>query len=479
MVESRTTTVIILDLRTPPNFEQESYNGRAPEGIKRKGRFKTRDRISAIDTPHARIAPYAHHLRILLAEPDELLKFEKICHLAQCEPRPIRVPCVDARGMGFFSERDLLQVQRWIKTMDWKNAFQIEACLRSGFLTTHDLLVTLQKPIEQAIHYYGAEASEFLRLFSVALKMRRVDEEVGDLFSRTRSNHAKIEPLRLAPGHISCHHVIITPSRVLLEGPYTTQSNRVIRRYQGHDPNLTERFVRVEFRDEDRLAYRWDGDVDGTWFLQQRVGGTLRHGFELAGRAFEFLAYSSSALRNHSVWFVSPFRDPVEGYVTSKEIRASLGDFSKLLRTPSKYAARIAQAFTATDPSVKIHRDQWEEQDDLDIHTAEIDTNFTDGVGTISPQLADMIWEAKCKASSHVREHRVKPSAYQFRFLGYKGVVVVDHNLQGIKMRLRESQRKFPVHDVEEAEFEIARSFDYPNPVHLNRFVVVSSLHKH
>jgi RNA-dependent RNA polymerase len=29
------------------------------------------------------------------------------------------------------------------------------------------------------------------------------------------------------------------------------------------------------------------------------------------------------------------------------------------------------------------------------------------------------------------------------------------------------------VHDVDEAEFEIARSFDYPNPVHLNRFVVV------
>jgi len=23
--------------------------------------------------------------------------------------------------------------------------------------------------------------------------------------------------------------------------------------------------------------YRWDGDVDGTWFLRQRVGGILRH----------------------------------------------------------------------------------------------------------------------------------------------------------------------------------------------------------
>jgi len=228
----------------------------------------------------------------------------------------------------------------------------------------------------------------------------------------------------------------------------------------------------VEFRDEDRLAYRWDGDVDGTWFLQQRVGGTLRHGFEIAGRAFEFLAYSSSALREHSVWYVAPFRDPVDGYVTAETIRKSLGDFSKLLRTPSKYAARIAQAFTATDTSVKIQPDQWEEQDDLGPDKLE----HTDGVGTISPELADMIWKAICNASRNIREHRVKPSAYQFRFLGYKGVVVVDHRLKGILMRLRPSQRKFPVHDVEEADFEIARVFDYPNPVHLNRFVAVFPL---
>ena len=465
VTESTSTTVIILDLHTAPNFEQESYNGRAPEGVERNG--KTRDRISAIDAAHARIAPYAHHLRISLADPEDLLEFERICHIAQCEPRPIRTTSVDARAMGFFSHRNLAQVQRWIKTIDWKNAFQIEAYLRSGLLTTHDLLVILQEPIEQAIHHYGAEAPEFLRLFMVALKMRKVEEELVDCFARARANHANIKPLRLASGHISCHHVIITPSRILLEGPYTTQSNRVIRHYQSHDASLAERFIRVEFRDEDRLAYRWDGDVDGTWFLQQRVGGILRDGFELGGRAFEFLAYSTSTLWGHSVWFVSPFRDPVEGYVTSDKIRSSFGNLSKLLRMPSNYEVRITRA---TDPSAKIRRDQWEEQDDLD--------NHTNGVGTISPRLADMIWEERFKACRNVREYRVKPSAFQFRFLGYKGVVVVDHRLQGIKMRLRKSQRKFPVNDIEESELEIVRYFDYPNPVHLNRFVIVSFLRK-
>jgi RNA-dependent RNA polymerase len=122
---------------------------------------------------------------------------------------------------------------------------------------------------------------------------------------------------------------------------------------------------------------------------------------------------------------------------------------------PSKYAARIAQPFTATNPSMKIRSDQWEEQPDLG--------EYTDGIGTM------------CKAFPHLRG-RVLPFAFQYRFLGCKGVVVVDHGLLGIKMRLRESQRKFPVHDVDEAEFEIARPYDHPNPVHLNRFVVVSFL---
>ncbi|KAH9018106.1 RdRP-domain-containing protein [Lactarius pseudohatsudake] len=466
---------IIFDLFAPPNFEKESFNNRAPEGVERKGKSKTRDRICTLDDAHAAIAPYAHHLRVVLADPDDLLKFEKVCHVAECEPRPVRIARVDALAKKIFAHRELYHIQRWIESMDWKNAFQIEGYLRCGLLNTHDLLRSLQKPIEDVIRDYGDEASELLRQFSVELKMRQQqqqqqqqqqDETPIDCLARVRSKHPTIKPLRLAQGHISCHHVIITPSRILLEGPYATQSNRVIRRYQSHDPALVERFIRVEFRDEDRLQYRWNGEVDGSWFLQQRVGGILRDGFTLGGRTFEFLAFSMSALREHSVWFMAPFRDPEEGYVTAEAIRASLGDFSKLLRTPSKYAARIAQAFTATDPSVKIRRDEWEEQPELGPHT--------DGVGTISPELAAKIWEAKCKASGNTRSDRVEPSAYQFRFLGFKGVVVVDHRLEGIKMRLRDSQHKFPAHNVEEAEFEIARAFDYPNPVHLNRLAVMA-----
>jgi hypothetical protein len=41
---------------------------------------------------------------------------------------------------------------------------------------------------------------------------------------------------------------------------------------------------------------------------------------------------------------------------------------------------------------------------------------------------------------------------------------------------LRRSQRKFPVHDDEVAEFEIVKSFDHPEPAHLNRSVAAVTL---
>ncbi|KAF8267887.1 RNA dependent RNA polymerase-domain-containing protein [Lactarius quietus] len=459
---------IVFDLRVPPSFEQESFNNRAPEGIQRRGRHKTRDRISSLDETHALIAPYAFQLRVMVTERSDFLKFEDICKKVQCQPAPRRVYHVDSCSMRFFRQEFVDNVSDWIKTLDWKCAFQIEGYLRASLLNTVDLLVDLRNPIENVIRDYKSKASEFLREFSSALGTRDASETPSAFLARFRAENPIIKAVTLQQGHIRCHHVVITPSRILLQGPFTTQSNRVVRRYQNRDPTLVERFVRVEFRDENQLAFRWDGDVDGTWFLQQRVGRILREGFEIAGRKFEFLAYSSSSLREHAVWFVSPFHDPVEGDVNAASIRASLGDFSDLLRTPSKWAARIAQAFTATDPSVKIRRIQWEEQDDLGPHT--------DGVGTISPELADTIWTEKCRANGIDEKDsvRVKPSAYQFRFLGYKGVVVVDHRLEGIKMRLRKSQRKFLVRKAAEAEFEIARSFDYPNSVHLNRPAVMA-----
>jgi RNA-dependent RNA polymerase len=109
------------------------------------------------------------------------------------------------------------------------------------------------------------------------------------------------------------------------------------------------------FCDKDHIAYCWDHDVNVEWFLQWHVGGVLWGSLNVTGHSFQFLAYSTSSLHEYTVWFVSPFHDPVEGFVNAESIYAQLGYFSKLLHMSTKYTARIAQAFTSIDPSVKLH----------------------------------------------------------------------------------------------------------------------------
>jgi hypothetical protein len=195
-------------------------------------------------------------------------------------------------------------------------------------------------------------------------------------------------------------------------------------------------------------------DVTGSSFLTSRVGCTLKSGFKLGGRQYvlcyhssvsanslhsfkyEFLAYSSSALKEHSVWFVRPFpnteayaewHDPGVHMIDAHEIRTTLGDFTGVSKQPAKYAARMAQAFTATDPSVKIRREQWEEVKDL----GQAPYEHTDGkcscsfhitrsaevvqVLDASPRTSPMRFGRLCAGPRHIW-HRVLSSRRPTRF---------------------------------------------------------------
>jgi hypothetical protein len=76
-------------------------------------KYKTHDRISALDDAHARIAPYAHRV-ILDNQRDLLLEFEAICQDVKCQPVPTRIYRVDAHAMHFFREdsESMIQVSR-------------------------------------------------------------------------------------------------------------------------------------------------------------------------------------------------------------------------------------------------------------------------------------------------------------------------------------------------------------------------------
>lgn len=382
---------ILFELDTPTIVEEIQFH-RSLTGDRERDSKKFKHRIDSLDEGHRIVAPYAHHLRLELYNEDKILdKFAELCTEAELPTSYIvRFPPLKplvAEKKGFFTGKRLYVLNKMFKQFEWPIAFQLELILHNGLLNSDEL----QQLVEEVWHLSEKQEPGY-----VPSLLRKFSERLRENTRAQESPLVRFQAVRKefyyspAPESFRCYHITFTPTRMILEGPYPTQSNRVIRQFKGYEDN----FIRVDFRDEDRLRYRWDREVDGTSFVHLRVGGILKNGFELAGRQFEFLAYSSSALREHAVWFVHPFNHPQAGLVNGASIRASLGDFTELLKMPSKYAARLAQAFTATDPSVDIHRDEWEMVEDLVCsNTSYV---FTDGVGTISRDLSMRIWKRLC-----------------------------------------------------------------------------------
>ncbi|MBW0519368.1 hypothetical protein O181_059083 [Austropuccinia psidii MF-1] len=126
--------------------------------------------------------------------------------------------------------------------------------------------------------------------------------------------------------------------------------------------------------------------------------------------------------------------------------------------------ARIAQAFTTTRKTVTLTHDQLQEIPDIEQNGS----TFTDGVGTISPKLAQKVEEALCGTMSISKRKNVnRSSCYQIRLGGYKGMLSVDSVLDGEVVRLRPSMDKFDARD--SLTLDIASSFRTPLAAFLNR----------
>ncbi|KAI1797142.1 RdRP-domain-containing protein [Ganoderma leucocontextum] len=465
--DSKGQHYVCFELWQPPRFERQPRL-RAYSGDRRSDARDFRERLPHLGGEHESITPFAYQVRLVLNDSGARRDVRRLC-----EEAGIRTPSkvqINVDEQGFFSPDKLKTTRQWILSYEWPVRFQLEALLRTGLTHTDDLLAICDS-VSTLVRVDGMEfAADFLRRFSEKLRSKSNGETVAECFKTalrvergdTVASITDAEDSPRTKGSVQCAHAIVTPTRVLLEGPYDTQSNRVIRKYYEYREN----FIRVEFREENRMAFRWPIEVNGRSLIEQRFGKILKQGLEIAGRTFRFLGYSTSGLREHTTWFMSDFVHCEEGLVTPAKIRSGLGDFKSCINHPSKYAARIAQAFSGTDPSYKIQFGQWTEGvEDLGNDPYE----FTDGQGTISVELRDRIWDVLCEAWPNKRKLILKPSAFQIRFLGCKGIVVVDEQLEGIHMKLRNSMKKFAVDNVTEAEIEIAKAFIKPGPARLCR----------
>lgn len=463
---------ILFELPTPPAFEEEEKY-RTETTNKGKDMKRIRTRLSCLDEAHRRVAPYVHQVRLVLKSPNDLEIFHHMCNKADlAKPISVSSGYMDVFNGALYTPRNLDRIEKWLGTQTYLIAFQCEALIRNHILNPSEFFGILPR-VESLIRDMPLKAHHILLHFHTVLKILHnrpypARETISEAFERAISEYSQLStPVKHRDdnAYFNAYRVIFTPTAIRLEGPYTHQSNRVIRTYVGFE----DRFIRVDFRDEDRQHYRWSRETDGEGFVTECVGTLLknRNGFKIAGREFHFLGYSSSQLRSHSVFAFSSFQHPDHGFVTADLIRTTVGIFDKTINFPALYAARVSQAFSATEDSVALLRDQWEEVPDIKRNGR----TFTDGVGTISPKLAQWIWETLCAHRNIEHNGSFYPAAFQIRFGGYKGVVAVDYSLEshGIFMRLRESMRKFEVWKDEKITLEIARYFQYPTVMYLNR----------
>jgi len=391
-----------------------------------------RTRISSLDPDHERVVPYASlALRLVCNSPGSLEMFRTLCRISPLGKASDDIYHKEYRQL--FSAELRERFESWSAQLDFEVAFQVEKIVRDGEVDFREILA-LRQDVEDLVRSNGVEHTVgVLRSFLSALREAAWDVHPSYILVlfRTAAREYAPEIKSLAnmalEDTFSCYHVSVTPTAMKLSGPFQERSNRVFRRY----PDRHSCFIRVTFEEETRLQLRFDREVDGAAFVKRRYGTILHEtGLKIGGRKYWFLAYSQSALKEHSVWFMRPFRKENKTLVDPAYIIGLLGDFvnapdPRLIYCPGRYGARISQAFTSTDSGVSIEPEEITEASDIEVLKVPDDPssgkwNFTDGVGTISSELAKQIWDATRERRRSAKRVRIYPKCFQIRFQGCK-----------------------------------------------------------
>lgn len=274
----------------------------------------------------------------------------------------------------------------------------------------------------------------------------------------TTRNRPQSPAITLDGGLVYVHRIQVTPCKIYFCGPEVNVSNRVLRNYRDHIDN----FLRISFIDEDldkihsiAVAPRSSSaDERRRTGIYSRILSTLQDGVVIGDKKFEFLAFSSSQLRENSAWMFAS----TDG-LTAAHIREWMGNFRQI-RNVAKYAARLGQSFSSSTETLSVHADEIEVIRDVEVMSGGTKYVFSDGIGKISANFASRVAQ-KCGIKDRT------PSAFQIRFGGYKGVVAVDPTSTK-KLSLRRSMRKY---DSEIMKLDVLAWTKY-QPCFLNRQLI-------
>ena len=304
-----------LSLEVPPTLEVQPVTEASPLADAFALIFgdpspQLRERRATLEEEQAAIMPFVNVVRFRFAHPDSGVdKFKSKMQLIDRRVHAYRGPEPSYRGL--FTSESLGRLQEWCKRQEYQIAFRVHAILCKRLIapaTLLDLVPTLEQIIQDL---ECDEVINILKHFGQLIgepEQGMANWNPREFLEDCINNRATTVARRVvsreeAARLFECYHVTITPTSQLLSGPIPETSNRVLRWY----PDYQDHFLRVDFVEEDGNNLRVDREVNTPKFVQERFGGVLKHGIKVAGRRFEFLAYSQSALREHAVWFVNPF----------------------------------------------------------------------------------------------------------------------------------------------------------------------------
>ncbi|XP_071927361.1 probable RNA-dependent RNA polymerase 1 isoform X1 [Coffea arabica] len=266
--------------------------------------------------------------------------------------------------------------------------------------------------------------------------------------------------LTLEGGLVYVRRVQVTPCKVYFCGPEVNVSNRVLRHFSEDIDN----FLRVSFIDEEGnkmfatdLSPRIAANVNQRTKIYERILSTLKNGIVIGDKKFEFLAFSSSQLRDNSVWMFAS-----RPGLTAADIRTWMGDFSRI-RNVAKYAARLGQSFSSSTETLNVGTHEIEMIPDIEVRGGYFGASqyvFSDGIGKISAQFARQV-ARKCGFITST------PSAFQIRYGGFKDVVAVDPT-SSKKLSLRQSMKKYESNNT---KLDVLAWSKY-QPCFLNRHII-------
>ncbi|KAK0668752.1 putative RNA-dependent RNA polymerase 1 [Cercophora samala] len=438
-----------------------------------------RKRLSAIDDGHGEISPFClvYHFQATATSIGRHGAGEnfhkKMWNITEREPYQVTRADVE-----FYHASDLLRLGRFTEALTRLSnelasyttsndlPFGISFLLQALVYNCYLHPTTVQALARELVGRPSVSIDAFRKLFDwidyPAPESDPRQFEVGGILERLEAAERQVHEAKLTRAELFSDNenstrifrVSVSPMRITLHGPGLETKNRILRKYDGK----TDFFFRVQLCDENGQDLHFSPTISLD-AVYDRFKSVLRRGVAVAGRHYNFLGFSHSSLRAHSLWFSAPFYH--EGTIQIREvIIEQLGDFAPI-KSPARCAARIGQKFTETPYSVSLedHGIQMSEIPDVERNGRV----FSDGVGVLSPEAAEAIYAV-------IPESKGKPTCFQIRWAGAKGMLSLDTELEGSQICIRPSMKKFESPD--EANLDICDMASKPIPMMLNRPMV-------